>query len=96
MSSSKGALRKTKLTITIGNDVSNEIEEISKIKGMPKSQVIFLSTNLRKSPKHVLLQEGEGWLLKASMVKCEQITTVDKSFLIKGSFAGKISSEKIK
>jgi len=58
--------------------------------------VVPLSTNLRPSPTHVLLQEGEGGLSKASMAKCEQLTTIDKSLLIRGPFAGKISNEKIK
>lgn len=58
--------------------------------------VIPLSTTLRPAPTHVLLQEGEGGLSKASMVKCEQVTTIDKSLLIRGPFAGKISDEKMK
>ncbi len=57
--------------------------------------VIPLSTNLRPSPTHILLQEGEGGLSKASMAKCEQVTTIDKSLLISGPFAGKISDEKM-
>jgi len=55
--------------------------------------VVPLSTTLRPAPTHVLLQEGEGGLSKASMAKCEQITTIDKSLLIRGPFAGKISKE---
>ena len=58
--------------------------------------VVPLSTNLRPSPTHVLLQEGEGGLSKASMAKCEQVTTIDKFLLIRGPFAGKINNEKIK
>jgi mRNA interferase MazF len=58
--------------------------------------VVPLSTNLRPSPTHVLLQEGEGGPSKSSMVKCEQLTTVDKSLLIRGPFAGKINNGKIK
>ena len=58
--------------------------------------VVPLSTNLRPSPTHVLLQEGEGGLSKASMAKCEQVTTVDKFLLIRGPFAGRISDEKMK
>ena len=54
-----------------------------------------LSTNLRSSPTHVLLQEGEGGLSRASMSKCEQVTTIDKSLLIKGPFSGKISDKKM-
>lgn len=58
--------------------------------------VVPLSTNLRVAPTHVLLQEGEGGLSKASMAKCEQVTTIDKSLLIRGPFAGKMSDEKMK
>ena len=58
--------------------------------------VVPLSTTLRPAPTHVLLSEGAGGLSKASMAKCEQVTTIDKSLLIRGPFAGKISNEKIK
>lgn len=58
--------------------------------------VVPLSTNLRPSPTHVLLQRDEGGLSKASMAKCEQVTTIDKALLIGGPFAGKISDEKMK
>ena len=58
--------------------------------------VIPLSTTLKPVPTHVLLQEGEGGLSKASMAKCEQVTTMDKSLLIRGPFAGKINDEKMK
>ncbi len=58
--------------------------------------VVPLSTTLRPAPTHVLLQEGEGGLSKASMAKCEQVTTIDKTLLIKGPFAGKIGDEKLK
>jgi mRNA-degrading endonuclease toxin of MazEF toxin-antitoxin module len=57
--------------------------------------VVPLSTTLRISPTHVLLPEGEGGLSKASMAKCEQVTTIDKSLLIRGPFAGKIDGEKM-
>ena len=58
--------------------------------------VVPLTTNLRPSPTHILLQEGEGGLSKASVAKCEQITTIDKSFLIRGPFTDKISNGKLK
>ncbi len=58
--------------------------------------VVPLSTTLKQAPTHVLLQEGEGGLSKASMAKCEQVITIDKSLLIRGPFAGKISGEKMK
>lgn len=57
--------------------------------------VIPLSTNLRPSPTHVLLQEGEDGLSKASMAKCEQVTTIDKSLLIRGPFSGRVSNKKM-
>jgi len=58
--------------------------------------VVPLSTTLRQSPTHVLLQEGEGGLSKASMAKCEQVTTIDKSLLIRGPLAGRISDERMR
>ena len=36
------------------------------------------------------LPAGEGGLKETSMAKCEQVTTLDKSFLIRGPFAGTI------
>ena len=57
--------------------------------------VVPITTNLRTSPTHVELAEKEGGLDKPSMVKCEQITTLDKSFLIRGPFSGTISPIKM-
>jgi len=54
-----------------------------------------ISTTLRVSPTHVELQEGEGGLDRTSMAKCEQITTLDKSFLLRGPFYGTISPLKM-
>ena len=54
--------------------------------------VVPISTTLRPAPTHVELPAGEGGLKEASMAKCEQVTTLDKSFLIRGPFAGTISS----
>ena len=58
--------------------------------------VVPLSTTLRQSPTHVLFEEGEGGLSKSSMAKCEQVTTIDKSFLVRGPFSGRISDVKMK
>ena len=52
-----------------------------------------ISTTLRTSPTHVELTKGG--LDQTSMAKCEQITTLDKSFLIRGPFSGTISPIKI-
>jgi len=57
--------------------------------------VVPISTTLRSNPTHVELTPGEGGLEKRSMGKCEQITTLDKSFLIRGPFSGTINHEKM-
>lgn len=54
--------------------------------------VVPLSTNLRPAPTHVEFPAGEGGLKETSMAKCEQVTTLDKSFLVRGPFAGTISA----
>lgn len=54
--------------------------------------VVPLSTTLRPAPTHVKLPAGEGGLRETSMAKCEQVTTLDKSFLVRGPFAGTISA----
>ena len=38
--------------------------------------VIPCTTNLREAPTHVSLRRGEGGVPAASMLKCEQITTL--------------------
>lgn len=53
--------------------------------------VVPLSTTLRPAPTHVELAAGEGGLGETSMAKCEQVTTLDKTFLLRGPFAGTIS-----
>lgn len=55
-----------------------------------------LSTHLREAPTHVLIKKGTGGLRFDSMAKCEQITTLDKSLLIRGPFAGTVSQEILK
>jgi len=80
--------KKNRSALVISLDIRNELAG--------DIIVIPLSSNLRKDPTHVLLDEGEAGLLKPSVAKCEQITTLDKSFLVKGPFAGKISEKKLK
>lgn len=57
--------------------------------------VVPISTTLRTSPTHIELSQGEGGLDQTSMAKCEQITTLHKSFLIRGPFSGTISPRKM-
>ena len=52
--------------------------------------VIPLSTNLRALPTHVLIPAGAGGQRHDSMAKCEQLTTLDKRFLVRGPFAGRV------
>ena len=40
--------------------------------------VVPCSTHLRLAPTHVLLRRGEGGLSEASVLKCEQITTLHR------------------
>ena len=54
--------------------------------------VVPLSTTLRLAPTHVELPAGEGGLKETSVAQCEQVTTLDKSFLIRGPFAGTINT----
>ncbi len=58
--------------------------------------VVPLSTTLRPAPTHVELSAGEGGLNQVSMAKCEQVTTLDKSFLLRGPFEGTISATKMR
>ena len=52
---------------------------------------IPLTTNLRPAPTHIFLKKGDGGVRQDSMAKCEQITTLDKSLLLRGPFAGKVT-----
>jgi mRNA interferase MazF len=57
--------------------------------------VVPISTTLRPSPTHVKLPQDEGGLDRISMARCERVTTLDKSFLIRGPFSGTISPERM-
>jgi len=48
--------------------------------------VVPLSTHLRPLPTHVLIPAGAGGQQHDSMAKCEQITCLDKGFLVRGPF----------
>ena len=55
--------------------------------------VIPLSTTLRQAPTHVIIPEGEGNLNYDSMAKCEQITTLHKSYLLRGPLGKKVNNK---
>lgn len=79
--------RKNRPAVVLSMDVRNRLAE--------DVIVVPLSTTLRPAPTHVPLDKGEGGLRSASMAKCEQIATLDKSLLLKGPFAGRLSPGRI-
>ena len=62
---STSTLRKAKLTVTISGDVVNEIDEIAKEKGAPRSQVMeeMLRDWLMESKKRTVEKEIEAYYL---------------------------------
>jgi metal-responsive CopG/Arc/MetJ family transcriptional regulator len=62
---SAGALHKAKLTVTISNDIVNEIDEIAKGKGAPRSQVMeeALRYWLLQSRKRAIENDVEAYYL---------------------------------
>lgn len=62
---SASMLRKTKLTVTISGDVVNEIDEIAKEKGIPRSQAIeeMLRDWLLKSKRREIEKDIEAYYL---------------------------------
>lgn len=77
--------RKRRPALVVSIDVRNRLAH--------DVMVVPLSTTLWPAPTHVLIPEGEAGLHHASMAKCEQVTTLDKSLLIRGSFAGKVPGD---
>jgi len=58
-------MRKAKLTITISNDVSSEIDKIARKKGTPRSQVMeeILRDWLSRSKKEAIEKDIEAYYL---------------------------------
>ena len=74
--------RKTRPALVVSLDIRNRLAN--------DVMVVPLSTTLRAAPTHVRLEPGEGGLDHVSMAKCEQLTTLDKAFLLRGPFAGTV------
>ena len=74
--------RKARPALVVSLDVRNRLAN--------DVMVVPLSTTLREAPTHVQIEQGEGGLDHVSMAKCEQLTTIDKAFLLRGPFAGKV------
>lgn len=58
--------------------------------------VVPTSSVIRSGPCNVLLKRGMGGLNADSEAKCDQITTIHESFLIRGPFSKSIPTEKLK
>jgi mRNA interferase MazF len=66
-------LDKRRPVLVISLDVRNELAS--------DVLVVPCSTQLSESPTHVRLKRGEGGISTASVLKCEQITTLHKNDL---------------
>jgi mRNA-degrading endonuclease toxin of MazEF toxin-antitoxin module len=51
-----------------------------------------LSSVLRDAPTHVRLRRGEGGITASSVVKCEQITTLQKARVMPSALGGPLSA----
>jgi len=62
---SASILHKAKLTVTISSDVVNEIDEIAREKGTPRSQIMeeMLRISLRRSKKMAIEKGIEAYYL---------------------------------
>jgi len=65
---STSVFRKAKLTVTISGDLVNEIDEIAKEKGTPRSQIMeeLLRDSLLKSKKRAIEKGIEDYYLSLS------------------------------
>ena len=57
--------------------------------------VVPISSVLREAPTHVRLRSREGGLPRASVVKCEQITTLRRDRLLPHPLSGAVSSARM-
>jgi mRNA interferase MazF len=56
---------------------------------------IPLSTRRRPGPWHVAIRAGEAGVPAASVIKCEQITTVEKHRLLGPALGGPLSAQRM-
>lgn len=79
--------RKRRPVLVISPDVRNRWA--SDVLAIP------ISTKVRPAPEHVLLDRGEGGLPQRSVVKCEQVTSMDKSLLEPGPLRSPLSQDRM-
>ncbi len=72
--------RKRRPALVISIDVRNRLAS--------DVLVIPCSTTERPAPTHVRLRKGHGGLERRSVLKCEQITTLPKEYLLPAALGG--------
>ncbi len=80
--------RKTRPVVVVSPDIRNRWAN--------DVLVLPLSTQIRSALTHVLLDRGEGGLPESSVVKCEQITCLDKGILEPRPLGRPLNEERIR
>jgi mRNA interferase MazF len=80
--------RKTRPVLIISPDARNRWA--SDVLAIP------ISTQVRPAPEHVLLDRGEGGLPQSSVLKCEQVSSIDKSLLEPHPLGGPLSEDRMR
>jgi mRNA interferase MazF len=75
---------KTRPALIVSTNVRNELA--TSVLAVP------ITTNLRPAPTHVPLPAGQGGLLHESMARCENVSYLHKSRLVRGPLAGAVSA----
>lgn len=79
--------RKKRPALVVSPDVRNRLSN--------SVIVVPISTNLRTGPAHVRLRRGEGGIKKASIIKCEHISTLPKGDVMPPSLGRSISGTRM-
>ena len=77
--------RKRRPALVISIDVRNQLAS--------DVLVIPCSTTDRPAPTHVRLRKGEGGVSRRSVLKCEQITTLPKDYLVAAALGGPLAGK---
>jgi mRNA interferase MazF len=75
---------KTRPALIVSPDARNELS--NSVLAVP------VTTNLRPAPTHVLFPKGQGGLAYESVARCENVSYLHKSRLVRGPLAGTISA----
>ncbi len=77
--------RKRRPALVVSIDVRNRLAN--------DVMVVPASTVLRKAPTHVRLRRRQGGVPRASVLKCEQLTTIPKALLSNVPLGGRLSAK---